>query len=360
MIRAHRAALALTLGSSVLLAVSPTGAEPAPGNSPPVCGPSLQVVECNGQGSPTIHVLDIGATDPDGDPITYNWALAGSCLLGQGTIDDPTLANPTLRFNMNGTCNAECGGTKVRISDGINPDVICKHALIIQDTTPPTATCPPDVMELWTTGPPTQTSEAQQGSATGSDNCDPSPTVTTIGETNVEEFGGGIEWTTTRTWEVMDCQGLTDQCTQTIVLVGQSYFNGTSATIDLDTSSCPNAISPTGTGVVQAVVFGSTDFDVAKLRPRSFQLRRQDGQGGPVSPISVLYDDGGAPVPGSVCHSGVADGFADLILVFDQAALSAALGLPNEPAKQFVPVELTGKTWSGGPFLGRDFIEVVP
>lgn len=356
---------AATLGSTATLSGNalPGGVG---GNSPPFCtNPPVIFVECNNQGSPTVHTFDVGAVDPDGDPLTFLWAFTGSCA-PIGTVDDPTAETPTVLVDMQGGCMAECGGVKARISDGVNPPVECKQAIVIQDTTPPVTTCPADVLELWDPtigGYPAQVDPMIQGFATALDNCDPSPGLAIVDE--LVQFGtppSGIEVVVTRTWEAVDCMGFTDRCTQTITLVGPSFFAGTDTTIDLAPGACPNEVlvpsSATAAAPVEILIHGSAVFDVRSLRAHSLVLVRADGAGAPAEPVGVMAGDFGAPQVGQLCHDTVADGYADRWVTFDAAQVADALGLWTQPNGQALAVQLLGELVNGQPFVAKDVLIV--
>ena len=340
------------------------------GNQPPVVGfGGLITVECNGQGL-SVHSLDAGAIDPDGDSLTYSWSLGQSCA-GQGSLDDSTLAMPTLTFDMAGLCLDECGGINLSVSDGINPPVNVNGALLIQDTTPPTLTCPPDIgTQLWQGGPnggpnDPSVSVANTGMATGSDNCSPATPVMTEVVTLFPDphFPQGLEAEIVRTWNIVGCTGSAQSCTQTITLVGPSFFSSQTATIDIDLGQNPSFLSvPTFNGTpavpVEVLVHGSADFSVFQLVARKLQLSRWDSVGQVVSPISVMVGDFGAPEDGGFDHTTIGDGYVDMLFRFDAQAVANAFDLFVEPNGKALQLHLSGSQWNGQPFVAKDVVIV--
>src|SRR5207244_6291222 len=89
----------------------------------------------------------------------------------------------------------------------------CHQTITVVDTTAPVITCPPDTtVQCNTSSEPIVT-----GSATATDNCDPTPTITHSDST----VPGSCPNTRviTRTWTATDCAGNSSSCVQTINVV---------------------------------------------------------------------------------------------------------------------------------------------
>lgn len=367
---------AAAAAGALVLSSSPAIGGGGGGNQPPICTfGGLMTVECNGLGV-SVHQLDAGASDPDGDPLTYSWTLGNSCAM-QGSLDDPTLAMPTLTFDLQGQglCLDECGGIKVSVSDGVNPPVVCQGALLIQDTSPPFVNCPPDVgPQLWQGGPTggpndPSVSTAVTGVATGGDNC--TIATPTLLPEMVTLYSippmGGLEAEIVRTWEVVGCTGLVASCSQTITLVGPSFFNNQNSSMDIDLGNNPSYISvPNGVNgyklssqaPIEVLVHGSADFSVFQLVARKLELARWDGVGQPVSPMAVQVGDFGAPDPGGFDHSTIGDGFPDMLFQFDSQQVANAFDLYVEPDGKALQVNLTGSQWNGDAFVASEVVLV--
>jgi hypothetical protein len=107
-----------------------------PLNSPPTCdaGPD-QVGECTG--ALTQVALDgTGSRDPDGDALTYTWSVSE----GSGApLDNPTSSRPTGHFPMGATL------VSLSVTDGRGGEASDEVLVTVQDTTPPTITCPASI-----------------------------------------------------------------------------------------------------------------------------------------------------------------------------------------------------------------------
>lgn len=97
-------------------------------NLPPTCDFSCDIlVMC--RGSITMIQLDgSGATDPEGQPITFFWST--NC--PNATIDDPTSPTPILTIDTTGgPCDLECQ-VRLDVSDGFNT-ASCRGIVILQE-----------------------------------------------------------------------------------------------------------------------------------------------------------------------------------------------------------------------------------
>ena len=127
------------------------------------------------------------------------------------------------------------------------------------------------------------------------------------------------------------------------------------ATIDVDPSSCKNALG--SVPHPRVVVLGSPELDVLDIDPSTVRLERQDGLGSVVLPVGVRVRMGdflGQPALPGACVTPGADGFADLAFRFQSAGLLELLRLLDTPKGADVPLILSGELIDGTPFGGRD------
>lgn len=93
------------------------------GNQPPLVSAASNVTQ--GPAPLSVNFSSMGTSDPEGDPLTYNWNF------GDGTLSSE--ANPTKIYNTNGSFSAQ-----LSVSDGTNFAV--SDPILIQVGTPPTVT----------------------------------------------------------------------------------------------------------------------------------------------------------------------------------------------------------------------------
>ncbi|MEO6131142.1 MAG: T9SS type A sorting domain-containing protein, partial [Saprospiraceae bacterium] len=141
---------------------------------------------------------------------------------------DPT---PTLTFTdvtVGGACPQERTITRTWIAtDECGNSSSCSQTIVVDDSTAPVITCPVNITIQCTAS----TLPANTGSATATDNCDVTPTITfsdvIVGAACPQEM------TITRTWMAIDACGNSSVCTQTI------FVNDSAA----PSISCPDDIS---------------------------------------------------------------------------------------------------------------------
>ena len=157
-------------------------------NQPPVavCQNVTVSADANCLGTTTASAVGGGSYDPDGDPITLSISPAGPYPLGDTSV--------TITVTDDGDLTDSCTAT-----------------VTVADTTPPAITCPADV----TLECPGDTTPANTGSATATDNCD--TPVITYSDLTVPGCGNTV--TITRTWVATDAAGNSSSCTQTVKTV---------------------------------------------------------------------------------------------------------------------------------------------
>jgi hypothetical protein len=149
----------------------------------------------------------------------------------------------------------------------------CVQTINVIDNVGPVISCPPNVT-IQCTG---NTLPANTGTATSTDNCDPSPTITS---TNVIVSGACPQaYTITRTWKSTDACGNMKTCNQTITVVDNV---GPAITCPIDvTIQCNANTLPANTGIAtttdncdSAPILTSTDATVAGSCPQTYIITR--------------------------------------------------------------------------------------
>jgi hypothetical protein len=136
------------------------------------------------------------------------------------------------------------------------------------------------------------------------------------------------------------------------------------ASLDIKPGACPNPFNPKSQGVLPVAVLGSPTFDVTQIDTTSLALKRADGGGGSVRPLSgppgpgIHFEDVATPFSGLECGCNElgADGIKDLTLKFSTLELVASLELGSLPAGASVALTVTGVMRDGAPFEASDCI----
>jgi len=138
------------------------------------------------------------------------------------------------------------------------------------------------------------------------------------------------------------------------------------ARLDIKPGSCPNPVNPRGQGVVPMALVGDESFDVAEVDVDSLVLRRTDGVGEAVVPITrrgrprVAIEDVGTPFAGEHCdcHEMGGDGIDDLAIKFSTPEMVAAFDLDDMPRRGSVALTLTGALFDGTVFEATDCVVI--
>ncbi len=150
----------------------------------------------------------------------------------------------------------------------------------------------------------------------------------------------------------VDQDGVPDEC-ETI-----------EAKLDIRPGACPNRLNTRSRGVLPVAVVGSETFDVTQIDAESLVLRRADGVGGSVRPLSnrhgprVKIKDVSTPFSGPLCdcHELRGDGIDDLGMKFSTRKLVRSLELAGLSPGASVPLTLSGTLRDGTPFEASDCI----
>ena len=194
-------------------------------NEPPVITCSNQIVECTG-GAVFYEAPSVFDNCPN---VTVSCTPSNGSALAIGT-------------NLITCTAADCSGNTNQ----------CTFDVIVQDTTPPVISCPPDVtVECGQSTDPSST-----GIATASDTCDATPTVTFT-----DAVSGSCPQTITRTWKATDASGNSATCVQTITI-----RDTTPPTISCPPDKqlqCGDSTAPSNTGMATATDNCDTNVTVS-------------------------------------------------------------------------------------------------
>ena len=170
-----------------------------------------------------------------------------------------------------------------------------------------------------------------------------------------------------------DCQpnGIPDECDITEGTSGDDDHNGVPdeceiliALLDVLPGTCPNLWEPGGERFLQAAIIGTESFDVRKVDPESLILKRQDGAGESVPPLTAMgpqIKDVGRPREAGAgeCSGSGPDGILDLVIWFDASKVMNAFGLQKVPENTHVELTLCGRLLDGSRFEAYDYLAVV-
>ncbi len=160
-------------------------------NAAPVCSISGDDLVCP---SSTSHDY----SGPDGMD-SYSWSISGN-----GTIVGATNGQ-SVTVDAGSACGQDFVLTLTIAKDGC--ESTCMKTVSVDDDTDPVIACPADVTFNCTLG--------DAGSASATDNCDPSPAISSSDVTNLDACGLG---TIIRTWTATDACGNSSTCVQTITI----------------------------------------------------------------------------------------------------------------------------------------------
>ena len=335
------------LALAALLTPCPTPAPVAQGGL--VCdpGPGVYFAECNG----SITTVQLDATGSSGNgALTFLWS--NEC--ANSSFDDPTSPTPILSIDMTGKCIAECGAIQLTVTDSTGSST-CTTAVFVQDTMPPTITCPADLTVQ--AGDPTD--PGSTGTATGSDACNSNPMISFSDViTPDNDPNTPLVQTITRTWTIDD--GCFQTSCDQIIRVEEEEPPPGEPDLDIKPGSCPNPINVRSGGVVPVALVGSMGFDVLNVDTSTLILSRTDGVGGTVAPIRIRISDVATPFQGDgcECHTLTSDGIADISLKFKKRDVVQNLLLANEPNGTFIQLQLSGFLFDGTAFSATDCIRI--
>jgi hypothetical protein len=202
-------------------------------NTPPVANAGAdQTIECGG-GSTSVTLDGTASSDADGDTLAYEWR-EGATVLGTGATLNTSLAFGAHTITLKVT---DPSGDFSEDTVGVN----------IVDTTDPMISAPPNVTV--NTGPGASScgavvSDATLGSATASDGCSASVTVTRTGVPSGNNFPVG---TTVVTYTADDGHGHTRNAMQTVTVIDNTppaLSVPANIVVDAPPNSCSANVNP--------------------------------------------------------------------------------------------------------------------
>lgn len=107
--------------------------------------------------------------------------------------------------------------------------------------------------------------------------------------------------------------------------VTKTWETGTvSVNVDIKPGACPTPFNVNSKGVLPVAILGTSTFDVTQISPATVKLRG-------ISPVKWVYRDVATPFGGATevctdCTTAGPDGWLDLLLYFDNTAITGALG----------------------------------
>jgi hypothetical protein len=146
------------------------------------------------------------STNTHGGPAgmaTYSWSIVGN-----GTISGA--ANAQTVTVTAGTLCSNVYTLTLTVTNIFNCSSTCQKVVLVEDKTPPTIICPPDIPLVSCFADVPQPNTA---SVTASDNCGGTVTVTFVGDSTLEDI---CEGTISRVYQATDLCGNTATCTQRI------------------------------------------------------------------------------------------------------------------------------------------------
>ncbi len=194
------------------------------------------------------------------------------------------------------------------------------------DNTPPVITCPGDVFLV----APADTSPANTGEATATDNLDPNPTISF---TDIIS-GTNFDLTVNRTWTATDDSDNSSSCEQVITVTIPEVE------IDIKPNSDPNSINQKSKGLLPVAIFGSLDFDVTQIDTTTVDFDIFEVNGSTIATKCNIEDVDG-------------DGIYDMICFFKIKEID------HKCTAEFVVGQIQGQLFDGTPFRGLDDVRWV-
>ncbi|HEY6945583.1 MAG TPA: hypothetical protein VI431_10630 [Candidatus Acidoferrum sp.] len=125
--------------------------------------------------------------------------------------------------------------------------------------------------------------------------------------------------------------------------------------IDIKPQSCPNPFNVGAQGVLPVAILGTANFDVTTIDPSSITLQGVPPLRSALADVATAFN--GQLVSATSCTTAGPDGFLDLVMQFDDEAMSNALGAIADG--QVLTFTLTGNLlpqFGGTAIRGQDIV----
>jgi hypothetical protein len=278
---------------------------------------------------------------------------------------DPVVAFTFSDITTGGGCPQEYTISRTWVgTDDCGNSATCTQTIFVDDSTPPQITCPVNVTVLCTAS----TLPANTGTATATDNCDLSATITFTDVTVA-----GIcpqERTITRTWKATDDCGNSSTCNQTIFVDDNQ---APAITCPPNTTiSCTASTLPANTGNATATdnctgnpIIGFSDVTVGGICPQERTITRtwtaQDGCGNSSSCTQIIVvDDNQAPsitCPANLtiqCNTSTLPPATGTATATDNCTANPIIGFSDVTVAGVCPLLLTiTRTWTAQDGCGN-------
>lgn len=287
---------------------------------------------------------------------------------GTATATDDCDTAPDVSFtdvSVEGSCPAEGTITRTWVAtDECGNTDSCIQIIVVDDSVAPVISCPANVtIECTAITLPVNT-----GTATATDNCDGTPTVTF----NDVTLGGSCpqEYTITRTWSATDDCGNTSTCVQTI-FIDDSVPPTITCPANL-TIQCTDSTLPPGTGEATATdncnpdpgIF-FTDVTIAGACPQEMTINRtwiaSDDCGNSSTCLQTIFVDDSVP-PAITCPANITIDCAEGTLPPDTGSATATDNCSGNPIIEFSDeivlgicplLETITRTWTASDECGN-------
>lgn len=127
--------------------------------------------------------------------------------------------------------------------------------------------------------------------------------------------------------------------------------------IDIKPQGCPNPFNIGAQGVLPVAILGSASFDVTTVDPSSIKLQGVPALRSAIADVATPFN--GPLVTATSCTTAGPDGFLDLVMQFDDQAVSTALGAIADG--QVLTFTLTGDLlpqFGGTAIKGQDIVSI--
>ena len=127
--------------------------------------------------------------------------------------------------------------------------------------------------------------------------------------------------------------------------------------VDVKPATCPNPVNAGANGVLSVAIAGTGNAPATQIDPSSVKLAGVPALRSVIDDVATPFTPFTGKSSATDCTSAGPDGTPDLVLKFDNLAVTTAIGPLSKG--QVVVVHLTGKLKDGTPIAGEDTVVVV-